>query len=179
MVNRSSPGPFPLALHGDFVGHRSPNEIGPGVYDIHSPRARHAARPTTAAERRPAAGGSALFEILVEINALKHRRDALFARCDVLLMPATAALPWAAEQSHPETTSRPGPPGHAIFTGFANEVGLPTIAMPWGHVDGLPTGFQLAAPAGRDRMLLAHSREFERGYGNGLAASGAWSLSRG
>jgi Asp-tRNA(Asn)/Glu-tRNA(Gln) amidotransferase A subunit family amidase len=113
MVNRSSPGPFPLALHGDLVGHRSPNEIGPGVYDIHSPRARHAARPTTAAERRPAAGGSALFEILVEINALKHRRDALFARCDVLLMPATAALPWAAEQSHPETIDRrPARPCH-------------------------------------------------------------------
>ena len=43
MVNRSSPGPFPLALHGDFVGHRSPNEIGPGVYDIHSPRVPSAA----------------------------------------------------------------------------------------------------------------------------------------
>lgn len=111
-----------------------------------------------------AAGGGALFEILIEIEALKHRLDGLFSRCDALLMPATAALPWPAEESHPPIIGgRPaGPRGHAIFTGFVNAAGLPAIALPWGEVDGLPTGFQLVAPAGRDEWLLALSRQIER-----------------
>jgi len=111
-----------------------------------------------------AAGGAALFEILIEIEALKHRLGALFSRCDALLMPATAALPWPAEESHPPVIDgRPvGPRGHAIFTGFVNAAGLPAIALPWGEVGGLPTGFQLIAPAGRDGWLLALSREIER-----------------
>lgn len=120
-----------------------------------------------------AAGSGALFEILTEIETLKHRLAGLFAGCDVLLMPATAALPWPAEESHPPVIDgRPvGPRGHAIFTGFVNAAGLTAIALPWGQVDGLPTGFQLIAPLGGDRMLLALSRQFESAFGNEIGRS--------
>ncbi|HEV7258785.1 MAG TPA: amidase [Bosea sp. (in: a-proteobacteria)] len=118
------------------------------------------------------AGGTALFEILVEVEQLKREVARLFARHDILLMPATAALPWPAEESHPPLIDEraAGPRGHAIFTGFANAAGLPAIATPSGLVDGLPTGFQLVGQQGADAVVLALSRQFEEAYG--LAAFG-------
>jgi hypothetical protein len=38
-----------------------------------------------------------------------------------------------------------------------------------GCVDGLLTGFQLVAPAGRDASLLALSRQFEKACGDDIA----------
>lgn len=116
------------------------------------------------------ARGTALFEILIAVETLKRDLAELFARCDFLLMPATAALPWPADENHPpEIDGRAaGPRGHAIFTGFANAAGLPAIAMPWGLVDGLPTGFQLVGRQGADAALLALSRQFEAAYPGAL-----------
>jgi aspartyl-tRNA(Asn)/glutamyl-tRNA(Gln) amidotransferase subunit A len=88
----------------------------------------------------------------------------VFERFDMLLTPAAAALPWPAEQSHPPMIAgQPvGPRGHAVFTGFANVVGCPGIALPCAPSnEGLPIGLQLVARPGADEMLIAFAKNYE------------------
>lgn len=113
-----------------------------------------------------AAPATALFELLQAIRMLEERLADLFQRHDVLLTPATAALPWPVEQGHPERIAgQPvGPRGHAVFTAFANAAGLPALALPCGFVRGLPTGFQLVGPRGADSTLLALAAHYEQAH---------------
>lgn len=110
-----------------------------------------------------AAGATALFVLLDAVQTLKRRLDDLFSTHDFILTPATAALPWAAEQTHPsDINGQPvGPRGHAVFTAFANAAGLPAVAVPCGWVCGLPTGFQLLGQAGADAAVLAMAQQYE------------------
>jgi len=90
--------------------------------------------------------------------------DALFETFDLLLTPATAAMPWPAELSHPDVIAgkRVGPRGHAVFTPFANALGLPAISLParsWPQ--NMPIGFQLVANRNGDAALLSFAREYE------------------
>jgi aspartyl-tRNA(Asn)/glutamyl-tRNA(Gln) amidotransferase subunit A len=112
------------------------------------------------------AGAVALFELLGAVHRLGQRLDELFARYDWLLTPATAALPWPADATHPDAIAGQavGPRGHAIFTGFANAAGLPAIALPCGQAEGLPTGFQLVGRAGADAALLALAAQYEEAH---------------
>lgn len=107
-----------------------------------------------------------MFEILAAVQTLNRRLDTLFALHDFILTPATAALPWAAEQTHPPDIAGQavGPRGHAVFTAFANAAGLPAIAMPCGFVRGLPTGFQLIGRAGADGPVLALAQQYEHAH---------------
>lgn len=113
-----------------------------------------------------AADAVAMFELFGAVQRMKQRLDELFARYDWLLTPATAALPWPAEDVAPaEIAGRAvGPRGHAVFTGFANAAGLPAIALPCGHAEGLPTGFQLVGRAGSDGALLALAAQYEEAH---------------
>ena len=113
-----------------------------------------------------AAEAAGLFELLYATRTLKQRLDALFEKHDFLLTPATAALPWPAQESHPELIDgrSVGPRGHAIFTAFANAAGLPAIALPCGFVRGLPTGFQLVGRPGADAQVLAMALQYEQAY---------------
>lgn len=106
---------------------------------------------------------ASLDDVFAAVATLRVELDAVFARHDLLLTPATAALPWPVEQPFPDRIAdRPvGPRGHAVFTAFANAAGLPAIALPSAVIDGLPTGFQLVAPAGADVRLLAAARAWE------------------
>jgi aspartyl-tRNA(Asn)/glutamyl-tRNA(Gln) amidotransferase subunit A len=99
------------------------------------------------------------------IQKLKREFDTLFERIDVLLTPTTAAMPWLATETHPTVIAgQPvGPRGHAVFTPFANALGLPAISLPchsW--PDDAPIGFQLCAARGQDAVLLELAREYER-----------------
>jgi aspartyl-tRNA(Asn)/glutamyl-tRNA(Gln) amidotransferase subunit A len=99
------------------------------------------------------------------VQNVKRAFDALFDQNDVLLTPATAAMPWLATETHPPVIAgrSVGPRGHAVFTPFANALGLPAISLPcrfW--PDGAPVGFQLCAPKGQDAVLLELAREYER-----------------
>ena len=91
------------------------------------------------------------------------RRDAaaLFARYDLLLCPAIAALAWPAEAIFPpEIDGQPvGPRGHAVFTAWMNVAGLPAATVPVAMTaqDG-GIGLQFVAAHGRDRDLLAFLR---------------------
>ena len=73
-------------------------------------------------------------------------------------------MPWPARETHPETIDgkQVGPRGHAVFTPFANAIGLPAISMPCEVEQGtLPIGVQIVAARNRDWPLLAFARDFE------------------
>lgn len=106
-----------------------------------------------------------LFNAQVHQHALRDAMDRVFADVDLVLTPACAAMPWAAEQSHPTTIAgqRVDPRGHAVFTAFVNGAGLPALALPTApSADGLPIGFQLIGPQGSDALLCALGLAFER-----------------
>lgn len=107
------------------------------------------------------------------IKAVARDFDGLFARFDYLLTPTTAAMPWPATEVYPALIDghAVGPRGHAVFTPFANALGLPAISLPAkASASGLPIGFQLVAAQGRDAALLAFARRCERtSPGRGLA----------
>ncbi|UIF90202.1 amidase [Cupriavidus sp. UYPR2.512] len=107
-----------------------------------------------------------LFDLLMAVERLRSELSMLFARYDLLLTPAAAALPWPAAQSHPPVIEgrEVGPRGHAIFTAFANAAGLPAISLPCGEAEGLPVGIQLVAAPAEDALLLAIARQFEQAF---------------
>ena len=106
-------------------------------------------------------------DYLNALDIIKHvERDfeRLFDQFDLLLTPATAAMPWPATQSHPTMIAgHPvGPRGHAVFTPFANALGLPAISLSCASwPQNMPIGFQLCAARGRDAALLAFAKDYE------------------
>jgi aspartyl-tRNA(Asn)/glutamyl-tRNA(Gln) amidotransferase subunit A len=103
-----------------------------------------------------------LFAAQAVQRALCDAMDRLFAGVDLALTPASAAMPWAATQSHPETINSQAVDarGHAVFTAFANGAGLPALALPAGRVAGLPVGLQFVGPQGSDAQLCALGHSF-------------------
>jgi aspartyl-tRNA(Asn)/glutamyl-tRNA(Gln) amidotransferase subunit A len=96
-------------------------------------------------------------EALALVSELKRDLARAFESYDVILTPSAAALPWAAERSHPEIIAgQPvGPRGHAVFTSFVNASGCPGLAVPGPPPrSGLPIGFQLVAGPGQDERLI-------------------------
>src|SRR5262249_42125409 len=82
-----------------------------------------------------------------------------------LVTPATAAMPWPASQVYPPTIDgQPvGPRAHAVFTPFANALGLPAASLPCEVEAGaLPVGLQIAAAHNRDWAILDFAQELER-----------------
>lgn len=135
---------------------------GRGAESPDETRCGDAARAALQAGR--AASATALFDVLAAVQVLRQRLDALFAQYDFILTPAAAALPWAADQTHPTRIDGQdaGPRGHAVFTAFANAAGLPAIALPCGRVGHLPAGLQLVGRAGADDALLQLALRYER-----------------
>lgn len=98
------------------------------------------------------------------IASMRLAFEALFARYDFLMTPTTAAMPWPAANSHPQSIDGKavGPRGHAIFTPVANALGLPAISVPCQVADGaMPIGLQVLAGWDRDRHLLDFARMHE------------------
>jgi aspartyl-tRNA(Asn)/glutamyl-tRNA(Gln) amidotransferase subunit A len=121
----------------------------------------------TLAEMARAGRNYSAIDYLGALDAIKdveREFEALFEHTDLLLTPATAAMPWPATEPYPSTIAgKPvGLRGHALFTPFANALGLPAISLPcelWHQ--GMPIGFQLCAAHGRDRDLLAFARAYQ------------------
>jgi len=105
-----------------------------------------------------------LFDALAQIDRMRERLGETFANYDVLLTPATAALPWPAQDAFPaQIAGRDvGPRGHAVFTAFVNASGCPAISVPCTpSAAGLPIGFQLVAALGHDEYLCVLAQEYE------------------
>ncbi len=118
-------------------------DIGPGVAAMAQRGRAHTARD--------------YLNLLLTIAAVEQEFIALFERFDILLLPTTAAQPWPVGVSHPETIAgRPaGPRGHAVFTAFANALGLPAISVPGQPAaDGMPIGIQLCGACGADELVF-------------------------
>ncbi len=135
-----------LAQHGDVS-----REVAPALAEM--------------AERGKRYSAMDYLNALDVVKAVARDFDSLFATFDLLRTPATAAMPWPAENTHPDSIAgKPvGPRGHAVFTPFANELGLPAISLPsrsWPQ--NLPIGFQLVAARNRDAALLAFAGSYEK-----------------
>lgn len=98
------------------------------------------------------------------IAAMDQAFERFFDRYDFLVTPTAAAMPWPARDSHPAIIGGQsvGPRGHAVFTPFANAIGLPAISLPCQvGDDAMPVGIQIVAAKDRDWALLAFAREYE------------------
>jgi aspartyl-tRNA(Asn)/glutamyl-tRNA(Gln) amidotransferase subunit A len=116
------------------------------------------------------------------IATMDRAFETFFAQYDFLITPTTAAMPWPARESHPSEIDghTVGPRGHAVFTPFANALGLPAISLPCRIEDGqMPVGVQIVAARHRDRALLSFAREFEnRLFIHGWPPAFGWIPSR-
>jgi aspartyl-tRNA(Asn)/glutamyl-tRNA(Gln) amidotransferase subunit A len=122
--------------------------------------------------RRIAEQGAALqaadyVDALEKVTLIRGELAAALARHDLILTPCFAALPWAADATHPETIDgKPvGPRGHAVFTAFANAAGLPGISIPCRPArNGLPIAMQLVGRYGAEELLLSLALQYERAH---------------
>ena len=122
--------------------------------------------------RRMAEQGAALqaadyVDALAKAARIRTQLAEAFTRHDVVLTPCFAALPWAADQTHPETIDgKPvGPRGHAVFTAFANAAGVPGISIPCRPArNGLPVAMQLVGAWGAEELLLSLALQYERAH---------------
>jgi Asp-tRNA(Asn)/Glu-tRNA(Gln) amidotransferase A subunit family amidase len=106
-------------------------------------------------------------DLMQQIDAVSRFRVEVETACapyDAIVMPATAAQPWAAEQEYPDVIDghAVGPRGHAVFTGWVNGCGRPAIAVPIAPApDGMPIGLQLVAGYGGESLLFELASEIE------------------
>ena len=105
----------------------------------------------------------ALWQTLETVAQLRRDAAHLFERIDLVVMPSAAAMPWPADETHPQSIDGQvvGPRGHAVFTGWVNAAGLPSLNVPVKPAEGLPIGLQLIGPYGSDSGLLALGKAFE------------------
>jgi aspartyl-tRNA(Asn)/glutamyl-tRNA(Gln) amidotransferase subunit A len=109
-------------------------------------------------------------DYLTALNRLWHLRnqtDDMFDDYDLLMTPTSAAMPWSSSQLYPRHIAgkEVGPRGHAVFTGFANVLGIPGISVPGPRSPaGIPIGFQLVGRFGDEESLLATARDYESAW---------------
>jgi aspartyl-tRNA(Asn)/glutamyl-tRNA(Gln) amidotransferase subunit A len=116
------------------------------------------------AERGAAIPAAQYVETIETVIRLRRRMPEVFNDFDVLLTPASAALPWRIGEPYPaEIDGREaGPRAAGAFATFVNAAGLPAISVPvTPAASGLPIGMQLVGRFGEDERLLALAGEFE------------------
>jgi aspartyl-tRNA(Asn)/glutamyl-tRNA(Gln) amidotransferase subunit A len=164
-----SQGPMPFDLSGLNAGWTRIGQAGLGFlartlgsrFEAASPKYREIAD----ASRQ--VGSDELFDILDGIARLREEAAGFFETCDVILTPASAAMPWPVGSDFPpEIDGRPvGPRGHAVYTGWVNAIGHPAIALPASpSANGLPIGVQLVGAHNRDWLLLRLARQYEKSH---------------
>lgn len=150
-------GALPHDLTALNAGWSRIGEIGLAAYFARDGEVAAAAAPKyrAMAARGAEASASELYAILDAVYDLRNAAQGLWGH-DAILMPASAAHPWPAGESHPpEIGGVPvGPRGHAVYTGWVNAAGLPALAFPASVEAGLPIGMQLVGGMGRESWLM-------------------------
>ncbi len=164
--HRVDEGELPLDLGFMSTGWPVIGQIGLAWLFAHHPAWRHGAadKYLAMAEAGARVPATDLWQITEAVEQLRRDVARLFTRIDLIVTPATAALPWpAADAFPPVIAGQPvGPRGHAVFTAWVNAAGLPAVALPCEpSATGLPIGVQLIADHGCDTALLALAAQFE------------------
>ncbi|MEJ0028517.1 MAG: amidase [Rhizomicrobium sp.] len=98
------------------------------------------------------------------IRKLEQEVAALFRSTDLLISPATACRPYAAESTIPQFIDGRDASASSVepFGMLANACWNPSISLPAGFTsDGLPVGLQITARRHRDDILLRLARIWE------------------
>jgi aspartyl-tRNA(Asn)/glutamyl-tRNA(Gln) amidotransferase subunit A len=99
-----------------------------------------------------------LMQSMVNVQPIRRQALAPFARCDYLLTPTMAVLPYAAELPWP-----PGGTAHNPFCFPFNMSGQPAASINGGFSrEGLPMGLQIVGRRYDDRGVLRAARAFEQ-----------------
>lgn len=164
--HRVSAGTLPLDL--EFFAQAWPQigQIGlASMFDQHPDWERQASpKYREMAESGRALPAARLWQIVERVRQLRRDSAAVFEDIDVIVMPSVAALPWPAAEAFPNRIDgqEVGPRGHAVYTGWVNAAGLPSLALPTAPSrEGLPIGLQLIGAYGSDDMLLELGATFE------------------
>lgn len=167
--HRVDAGPLPLDL--DFFADAWPQvgQIGLArLFEAHPQwEAQASQKYRDMAERGRVLPAARLWQILDRVRQLRRDTVALFDQVDVVVMPAAAALPWAAQQAYPSHIDgqEVGPRGHAVYTGWVNAAGLPGLALPCTPSrEGLPIGLQIVGAYGADDLLLDLGAAYEQAH---------------
>ncbi|WP_137893457.1 amidase [Ramlibacter sp. 2FC] len=164
--HRVEPGELPLDLRFMMEAWPQIGQVGlAAMFDQHPDwEAQASPKYREAAEAGRRVSGARLWQIMEAVRRLRRESAALFERVDLIVMPAAAALPWAAHDAYPTVIDgQPvGPRGHAAYTGWVNAAGLPGLALPAAPSrEGLPIGIQIIGPYGSDDALLDLGEAYE------------------
>lgn len=110
----------------------------------------------------------AFYAALDLVRDLRSAASRSFADFDVIMTPASAAQPWAADRPFPQEIAGQsvGPRGHAVYTGWVNAAGLPGLTIPADrHDDGMPVGVQLVGDLFTEDLLLDLAAAYEAKHG--------------
>lgn len=108
--------------------------------------------------------GYACSQAMRALERFRMTMTDFFDRYDLLLTPTNPVPAFPLRQRPPEVNGRPVDPVRnlACLTMPFNLTGQPAATVPCGFTsDGLPAGLQIAAPWGRDDLVLAASAAFE------------------
>jgi aspartyl-tRNA(Asn)/glutamyl-tRNA(Gln) amidotransferase subunit A len=110
-------------------------------------------------------GAQAYIDAMFQRETVRGELDALLRDHDALLLPTSAVPPPLRGQTEVEVESgvmsvREAVLGQTLAFSF---VGLPTLSLPGGRVEGLPAGLQVVGARDRDASLLALGRWLETG----------------
>ena len=140
------------------------------LFDVDSQIANSAAeRYLEMAERGRQVSATQLWSLLNNIVDLRKAASELFENTDLIVTPTSAAMPWSAIQAFPDIIDkqRAGPRSHAIYTGWVNAIGHPSIALPAPTAGGgMPIGVQIVGDIGSERMLLDIAERYESAIGD-------------
>jgi len=98
-----------------------------------------------------------------ETMRFRQKVKLMFKEWDIILMPSIAALAWPVHSKYPKEIAGKtvGERGHAVFTGWVNMAGNPSINLPVANKSNNPIGMQLIADWHQEQRLLNLAKQFE------------------
>lgn len=161
-----SEGGLPLDLDGIMAHWSRVAEIGLSHLFATDKAVADSANDTykAMAARGAEATASELITVQDLVGRLRVETSELFTHWDLIVTPATAAMPWPANSAYPTLIDgqEVGPRGHALYSGWVNAAGHPAISVPAGASDsGMPIGLQLVGDLGSESLLLDVAEQIE------------------